>query len=371
MAGTNGKGSTIAFMRSSLEHGGYKVHTYTSPHLIRFNERIVLVGAPIEDEALEALIDEALTLNDGHNLTFFEITTAIAFKAFSQNPADILLLEVGMGGRLDCTNVIENPLATIITAIGLDHQEHLGDTYAHIAAEKAGIMRPGVPCIIAPQTQEGIEGGVISTFENTATKIECPLIFCDEKRPLPGPLGLKGPHQKLNALTALTTLQTIERSFPLSPQAIEKGLQNTSWPARLQKLPAEKFDLDENWEIWLDGGHNENAASALVKQAAQWQEQDGRPLYIIAAMLDHKDPANFIRPLEPFVKKLYVTTLESEPHMLKIQILKDKLPDAQSAASYRAALQDLQNDTPPGHTHLWLALFGRSCLERHRIKRLK
>ncbi|MCB1652242.1 MAG: bifunctional folylpolyglutamate synthase/dihydrofolate synthase, partial [Alphaproteobacteria bacterium] len=122
--------------------------------------------------------------------------------------------------------------------------------------------------------------------------------------------------------------------------------------------------LDENWEIWLDGGHNENAASALVKQAAQWQEQDGRPLYIIAAMLDHKDPANFIRPLEPFVKKLYVTTLESEPHMLKIQILKDKLPDAQSAASYRAALQDLQNDTPPGR----ILICGSLYLAGHVLK---
>jgi len=157
VTGTNGKGSIIAVMRSILETAGYNVHTYTSPHLIRFNERIVLSGKPIEDEPLEALIDEALELNGDGDLTFFEITTAIAFAAFARNPADICLLEVGMGGRLDCTNVIKAPLATIISPIGIDHAEHLGDTIEKIAAEKAGIMKTGAPCVIAPQHEPSVQ----------------------------------------------------------------------------------------------------------------------------------------------------------------------------------------------------------------------
>lgn len=321
VAGTNGKGSVIAMMRAILEEAGYGVHVYTSPHLVRFNERIVLAGKEIDDIYLEELIDEALEKNNGADITFFEITTAMAFKAFAEVPADILLLEVGLGGRLDCTNIIQNPLASVITSIGIDHTEHLGETLTDIAGEKAGIMKPGAPCISSPQHPE-----VAQLFQSKAAQIGCPLYFSyesdsdSENKTFPAS-NLTGAHQKENARTALKTLaimgQICPEKFSIIPSHIKSGLHKTRWRARLERLtngPLTK-GLSGGAELWLDGGHNESAARALAVQCKTWQAE-GKNIHLVLGMMDHKSPAEFLRPLLPFVKTVTYSPIPNEPHAL-------------------------------------------------------
>ena len=326
VAGTNGKGSTIAMLRSILEAAGYKVHAYTSPHLIAFNERIVLAGQEIEDGPLEDLIDEALALNDGGDLTFFEITTAIAFTAFSRAPADICLLEVGMGGRLDCTNVIENPLATIITQIGIDHAEHLGNTIEKIAGEKAGIMKQGAPCVIAPQNyQEALQ-----VFEEKATALDAPLFHASKNAQ---ENALIGAHQQNNMASALKTLEIIAEKFPHTDENIEQGLKSVKWRARLQKLPG---------NIYLDGGHNEEAGQALAGEIKNWDE----PVHIICGMMQGKDAKTFLKPLLPHAETLSFVNIENERQSQSAQDLAALFPEAQSFENYKNALAYLGTKTP-------------------------
>jgi dihydrofolate synthase/folylpolyglutamate synthase len=339
VAGTNGKGSTIAFMRAILEKSGYNVHTYTSPHLIEFNERIVLSGKNISDQELEPIIDEVLSHNNNNPVTFFEITTAIAFAAFARNPADILLLETGLGGRLDCTNVIKNPIATIITQIGMDHQEFLGTTIENIAAEKAGIIKENTPCIIAPQTHTP----AISTLKTIANSKNAALHIAgsdwfierdDDPQNEPfrflfgnksyrcASLGLTGPHQSQNAATAIAALQVIAPQFPVSDTAITQGLASANWPARLQNI-TRFFDIPQDSEIWLDGGHNPEAATALSEQCQIWDKTDPKPLHIITAMMDHKEKSGFIETLKPRAQKIHQTFIPGEqkpqyPHWQEI-----------------------------------------------------
>ncbi|MEZ5813949.1 MAG: folylpolyglutamate synthase/dihydrofolate synthase family protein [Alphaproteobacteria bacterium] len=324
VAGTNGKGSTIAMLRSILETAGYKVHAYTSPHLIRFNERIVLAGKQIEDGPLETLIDEVLELNAGADITFFEITTAMAFAAFAQTPADICLLETGLGGRLDCTNIIENPLLTVITAIGMDHTEILGNTRAKIAEEKAGIMKPQTPCIIAAQTHKD----VMNVFENKAATLGIALHDPDRTKTVP---ALPGPHQKQNAATALKALELIKNKYSVTPRHIETGLQNVDWPARLQEIAP---------NIFLDGGHNANAGQALARQAALWQK-DAKPLSVILGMMQKKDAKNFLKPLLPFIDNLYVVDIENEPQSQSAGELLKIFPRGRACGNYREALHHI------------------------------
>ncbi|MCB9983736.1 MAG: bifunctional folylpolyglutamate synthase/dihydrofolate synthase [Rhodospirillales bacterium] len=348
VAGTNGKGSTIAMLRAILEAAGYKVHAYTSPHLIRFNERIVLAGREIDDTTLESLIDEALSLNDGGDLTFFEITTAIAFTAFARAPADICLLEVGMGGRLDCTNIITDPLATIITSIGIDHAEHLGDTYTQIAAEKAGIIKPSTPCIITPQSNEAITAGVIDVFKTTAEQCGAPLHIVEKPSEMIVPT-LIGPHQNANLAGVLKTLACIHGRFPVTPEQIQTGLQGVHWPARLQPLPAKTFGLGDDWEVYLDGGHNPDAGRALAVQARRWQEQDNKPLHIILAMLQGKDTPAYYAPLRPFVESLSLIPIPSEPKAQSPQDLQKALGEGKIFTDVKAALTHIQKTAhPPG-----------------------
>ena len=321
VAGTNGKGSIIAMLRACLEEAGYKVHAYTSPHLVRFNERIVLAGQEIEDNPLETLIDEALKLNDGGDLTFFEITTAMAFAAFARSPADICLLEVGMGGRLDCTNVIENPLLTIINAIGMDHSEHLGNTLIKIAGEKAGIMKQSIPCVVGHQPHEE----VISVFEDKSAALNAPLHPAEQTHKT----ALSGLHQKHNAAAALKALELIKDQFPVTPEQIETGLQNVDWPARLQELSP---------GIFLDGGHNEDAGQALAKQAALWKK-DGKPLSVILGMMQGKDAKSFLGPLLPLIDHLCVVNIEDEPQSQSAEDLLKIFPHATARSNYREALK--------------------------------
>ncbi len=339
VAGTNGKGSTIAAMRSIFEQAGYSVHTYTSPHLIRFNERIVLAGKEIEDEPLEALIDEALELNGDGDLTFFEITTAIAFAAFARTPADICLLEVGMGGRLDCTNVITDPIATIISTIGMDHAEHLGDTIEKIAAEKAGIMKENVPCIIAPQ----IDDTVINVFEQLAKDKSCPLEFVQHI--VPRESNMIGPHQQQNIATALLAIETVKDALPVQNEHIKNGLKNVKWRARLQKLNPQHFDLDEKFDIYLDGGHNAAAGIAIAQQLQQWND---KPIAMILGMMDGKDAKAYIEPMKEHITALYCVNITDEPKSLRNGALQTLIGHGHIENDVKAAISTIRNTYPDG-----------------------
>lgn len=306
VAGTNGKGSTIAFLKAILNAAGYRVHAYTSPHLHQFNERITLADQHIDDIMLETLLDEVMTVNKGEGLTFFEVTTAIAFLAFSRVQADIVLLETGLGGRLDCTNVIENPLATIITNIGFDHTEFLGNTITAIAGEKAGILKKDRPCILGAQ----IHNEAAQIIELKANILNASVIKTKTQWPatLPAP-SLKGPHQFDNAQNALAALPILnDNGFKITEGAVMAGLQAAYWPARLQHI--------ENitpYEVWYDGGHNEDAARILAVQAAIWQKEDDKPLYLVIAMMRTKDPVAFTKTLQPYIKGIICTAVPDEP----------------------------------------------------------
>lgn len=314
VAGTNGKGSTIALMRAIATAAGLRVHTYTSPHLVRFHERIALSGVPIEEDALTALLEECETANAGAPITFFEITTAAAFLAFSRAPADLLLLETGLGGRFDSTNVISQPAVTAITPISIDHTQFLGNTLAEIAFEKAGILKPGVAAVIAPQPAEALE--VIRTRAAevgaplqvagaawTVEGIDGALIYRDveagleKKLPLP---ALPGAHQVINAGTAISALSAWRRNL-FGDDFLAAGLISATWPGRLQRLTSGPLpDIlaaggRAGAELWLDGGHNPGAGAALADTLRSWQA-DG-PVTLICAFQENKDVAGFLAPL--------------------------------------------------------------------------
>jgi dihydrofolate synthase/folylpolyglutamate synthase len=324
VAGTNGKGSTVAFMRAMLEAAGRRVHVYTSPHLVRFNERIRLAGTIVGDDALTDLLERCEHANDGGAITFFEITTAAGLLGFAETAADFVLLETGLGGRLDATNVIARPAAVAITRISYDHMQFLGDSLEGIAAEKAGIMRSGVPAVIAPQT-EPVVGRV---FAAQAAELGCPLLVhgVDWQAAasgdgflyrdafgglaLPGP-RLPGMHQIANAGTAIATLRQVEPA--LAEAAITAGLQTVEWPARLQHLTRGPLAarLPAGWELWLDGGHNDSAGEVLGRHAAAWAA-DGRPLDLVVAMLRNKRAEDFLRPLMPYARSLVTVPIPGE-----------------------------------------------------------
>jgi dihydrofolate synthase/folylpolyglutamate synthase len=330
VAGTNGKGSTVAAMRACLEAAGYRVHVYTSPHLVRFHERIRLNGSPIEEGVLIELLEECERANAGGPITYFEITTAAALLAFARTPADAVLLEVGLGGRLDTTNVVPRPAVTAITPISLDHQAFLGDTITLIAAEKAGILKPGVPAVIAPQPDDAE-----AVIEARAAAVAAPLSRwarewrCVEagegmrfeglrwRLDLPRP-SLIGAHQIVNTGTALACLEQLV-GFTLPPAAIAAGLRRIEWPARMQRLTRGPLveGLPAGSELWLDGGHNPGAGEVLANVAAGWRG-DGRPwpLDLVVGMLKTKDATGFLAPLAPYARSLAAVTIpgEENPH---------------------------------------------------------
>lgn len=302
LAGTNGKGSTQAYLRAGLEAAGYRVHAYISPHLVRFNERIRLAGRLIEDDHLLAVLERCEDANGGEPITYFEITTCAAFLAFAETPADILLLETGLGGRLDATNVLERPAATVITPISLDHQHFLGDTLTAIAGEKAGILKPGVPCIVAAQPPEAL-----AVIEARAAECGAPLLVEDRDWRIEGrengltydgpdgglelpPPALPGRHQWHNAGAAVTTLGALE-DFEIPDRALVAALRDVEWPGRMQRLAApEAPDL----ELWLDGGHNPAAAAALVEMLQGLEAEAPKPLTVIVGLLTSKDADGFL-----------------------------------------------------------------------------
>lgn len=337
VAGTNGKGSTVAFLKAMYQAEGRLVHAYTSPHLVRFNERIVLAGKEIDDVALESLIDETMETAAGLDLTFFEVATAMAFLAFSRVPADLSLIEVGMGGRMDCTNVIEKPAATVITRISRDHCQYLGNTIQEIAAEKAGIIKPGIPCIIGYQ-QEGPAGHqALTVFERIACRHDAPLhragqewrVSKDPADPVkfifryeslsysyPRP-ALHGAHQLENAgaalacVLALADTPHVTDSFSIHEESRIRGLMQAVWPARLQRLSPHRYCtlIPANAELWLDGGHNDSAGQVLAQQALSWHAMDAKPLHMVMAMKQDKQADQFIAPLLPHLESLTVIPL--------------------------------------------------------------
>jgi dihydrofolate synthase/folylpolyglutamate synthase len=303
VAGTNGKGSTCAFLRAMGEAAGMRVHVYTSPHLVRFNERIRVAGRVVSDDDLVAALEEVEQINAGAAITVFEVITAAAFHLFAATPAELCVLEVGLGGRGDATNVIERPAACAITSISLDHREMLGDTVAAIAAEKAGIMKPGVPVSVGAQMPEALE--VLSA---TATRVGAPLWLAGRDWRMEGlrysdargtidlpPLSLPGAHQFDNAGIAIAALRASDVVVPNT--AIAAGVARAEWPARLQRLHgALSALLPPDWELWLDGGHNPGAGVVLAAHLETWAD---RPVHLIVGMNQRKDAVEFLRPLLP------------------------------------------------------------------------
>jgi dihydrofolate synthase / folylpolyglutamate synthase len=326
VAGTNGKGSTVAMLRACLEAAGYRVHVYTSPHLVRFNERIRIAGALIEEDALAALLEECERANREAPITFFEITTAAAFLAFARSPADATLLEVGLGGRFDATNLIPRPASTIITPVSIDHQRFLGDTVGAIAFEKAGILKRDVRAVVAPQP-----GEAATVIAAHAREIGAPLYrHGEEWRVAPIKTGMRyegtrwrldlpppsllGRHQIDNAATAIACLEGLE-GFAVDERALADGLAHIEWPARLQVLTRGPLaaSLKPGSELWLDGGHNQAGGEALGMAAAGWRD---RPLHLVFGMLNTHDASNFLRPLAAHLASLGTVAIPGEANSL-------------------------------------------------------
>jgi dihydrofolate synthase / folylpolyglutamate synthase len=329
IAGTNGKGSTQAMIRAGLEAEGALVHAYTSPHLARFHERIRLAGSLISEPALAALLDEAVAANGPDPITFFEITTVAALLAFARTKADYTLLEVGLGGRLDATNVIDRPALTVITPVSIDHQQYLGDTLPEIAGEKSGILKRGVPCIVGPQEAAGLD-----VIEARATKLGVPLfiygqhwhtsqeagrmIYQDENGLLDLPLpSLLGAHQITNAGAAIAAL----RYFGKSSAACEAAVTRPEWPARMQRLrQGPLVDAAPEIELWLDGGHNPAGGQAIGATLAAMPK---RPSYLICGMLNTKDIKAYLYPLASHIQALHAISIPNEINTLSAENTRD------------------------------------------------
>ncbi len=341
VAGTNGKGSTVAYLKAILEASGASVHTFTSPHLVNYRERISLAGTEIADAAFIGAINRVDDAAGADDLTLFETITCAAFVAFASAHADYLVLEVGLGGRLDATNVIERPLAAVITPIALDHQNFLGDTLEAIAGEKAGIFRRAAPAVVGPQTPEAM-----AVFEREADRIRAPLFafgsawtawtengrltyqddagLCDLSPP-----RLVGAHQVMNAALAVAAIRGAGLTF--TDEILSAGLQAARWPARLQRLKSGPLidALGAGADLWLDGGHNPHAARALAAAFADFEERTSRPLVLISGMQDNKDADGFFAAFSGLASTVFA---------VQAQHPGARAPDDLAAAAERAGI---------------------------------
>jgi dihydrofolate synthase/folylpolyglutamate synthase len=371
VAGTNGKGSTIAFMRAILEAAGQSVHVYTSPHLVRFNERFRLgeagEGKLVSDTELAAALEECERVNAGAPITVFEITTAVGMLLFARHPADVLLMEVGLGGRLDATNVIDKPLATIVTRISIDHTDFLGDTLEKIAVEKAGIFKPDVPALIAAQNRE-----VLAVLERQAARLNAPmkiagedwtateergrLVYQDEAGllDLPAP-KLYGRHQFENAGLAIAALRALPQ-FKILPAAFEAGLVKADWPARLHRLGHGRLAelVPAGSELWLDGGHNPDGGRAIAAALADLEERVSRPLVLIVGMLASKNCEGFLSNFTGLARRLIAVPVPGADKSLSAEAVADAARKIGLQATGRDTLGDaldavrkLNLDPPP------------------------
>jgi dihydrofolate synthase/folylpolyglutamate synthase len=364
IAGTNGKGSPLAMIRAGMEGAGKVTHAYTSPHLARFHERVRIAGALISEADLAAVLEECEAANGGEQITFFEITTVAAYLAFSRVPADYTLLEVGRGGRLDATNVVDRPALTVITPVSIDHQQYLGETLGEIAFEKAGILKPGVPCIVGPQPD-----AALAVIEARAAEIGAPLKVHGQDWMVRGehgrlvyedgdglldldPPALLGAHQFENAGAAIAAL----RALGLGEVACRAALADAAWPARMQRLSrgplAER--MPEGATLWLDGGHNASAGEALGQALAGLAARDPGPvpLWLIAGMLDTKAAEDFLRPLAPHAEGVVTVTIPNTAAAIPAEILAGRARSvglaAEPAASVGGALDAILARFPQG-----------------------
>ena len=371
VAGTNGKGSTVAFLRAIAEAAGLRVHVFTSPHLVRFAERIRLAGALISEERLADVLARTQAANAGEAITFFEVTAAAAFQAFAETPADLLLLEVGLGGRFDATNVIPTPKVAAIAPVDLDHKEFLGDDIATIAREKAGVLKPGGLGLIAHQPFEAAE--VIEAeaervgarllmagrdFDGWSERGRLALQFGDRFYDLPAP-SLPGDHQFGNA--ALAAVAALSLDDPrIDDAALAQGVASATWPARLQRLttgPLAERAQSAGADLWLDGGHNPHAARALADFARSLTARDGRPVTLIVGLLARKDAAGVFEAFAPLTREIGASLIctgfdaeaAADPATLAAAAREAGCP-AQSVAAVTAGLElALATEGPPPH----------------------
>ena len=353
IGGTNGKGSTQAFLRAMMEAADLKIHAYTSPHLVRFHERIRIAGDLISEPELSALLEECEAANGTAPITFFEITTAAAFLAFARHPADYLLLEVGLGGRLDATNVIDRPKACCIASIGLDHQQYLGDTIELIAAEKAGIIKPAIPCILGfmPEAARTSIEAVAERNHSTLTiagqdwdvfNQHSRMVFQDNEGLLDLPLpALAGPHQLQNAGNAIATLRALN-DHRIGDEHIAAGLTQVKWPARLQRLSngVLSSQLAAPCELWLDGGHNADAGVILAQSLAAMTARDRKPLVIIWGMLNTKDAVRFFRPLAVLADHVITLAIPGEANAISAGDLAQMVMELDRPSTTASSIED-------------------------------
>jgi dihydrofolate synthase/folylpolyglutamate synthase len=369
VAGTNGKGSTCAFLRAIAEEAGQRVHVYTSPHLVRFHERIRLAGELVTEERLAEALEHVERVNAGTPITVFEVTTAVAFHLFATVPADLLVLEVGMGGRFDATNVVDRPAATAITSISLDHMDFLGDTLAKIAFEKAGIIKPGVPCATGAQAAEALHviGGV-------AKERGAPLLArgdaWDAWRRSDGgldwrdgrgglvlpPPGLPGPHQADNAGIAVAALRAWNPPW-LTEAAIAGGVARATWPARMQRLAGRlAATLPAGWELWLDGGHNAGAGVVIGQHLAEAFAD--RPAHLIVGMKGGKQAGEFLQPLLPHATTLWAVQEPGQHLAMPVEaIIAASAGAARIGGTVEAALAAIPKDGPPARVLICGSLY--------------
>ncbi len=364
VAGTNGKGSACAFARAMLEAQGLKVHVHTSPHLVRFHERIRIAGKLISEGGLVSLLEEVEQINAGREITFFEITAAAMFLAFARHPADATILEVGLGGTYDATNVILHPAMTVIQPVGLDHKEFLGDDLAGIAAEKAGIIKKGAPLVVGPQSDiardvilaraDRLGVPVYEFGQDFSSRLEHGrMVYEDQQGLLDLPLPkLVGRHQIENAGVAIAALRHANEGWG-TDAGIERGLLTVEWPARLQRLT--KGPLTEaaprGAEVWLDGGHNPHGADAVSRAMADMEEHGERPLYLICGMLANKDALGYLRAFDGLVRHVVTVGIPGEEASMGAGALYDV---ARRAGLDSAPAEDL--DDAMLQIHAWTRL---------------
>ncbi|KKC37870.1 folylpolyglutamate synthase [Devosia epidermidihirudinis] len=354
VAGTNGKGSTIAYLRAFLEAAGKTVHVYNSPHLVRFNERIRLAGKLVDTRRLNATLERVEAVNAGNAITFFEVTTVAAFVLFAETPADYLLLETGMGGTYDTTNVVEHPLGTIITPVDLDHQAFLGNTIAEIAVSKAGIFKRGAKAVIGVQKEEGRvvldkaarRLGITPVWQGEdfhGSAQDGRLVFQDEDGllDLPPP-ALFGIHQYDNATLAIAAARHF--GLPIDADALARGLRNVVWPARMTPIKGKLRDLlDPASELWLDGSHNAHGSAALAAAMRTMNESRPAPLVLIMGMMNTRSPQDFLAHFKGLAEQVITLTIPGEANAHRADYIAAEARKAGFAArpsrSVRAALK--------------------------------
>ncbi|MHB8286774.1 MAG: bifunctional folylpolyglutamate synthase/dihydrofolate synthase [Caulobacteraceae bacterium] len=378
VAGTNGKGSTIAFLRAIAEAAGLKVHVFTSPHLVRFNERIRLAGELITDAHLADVLARVEAVNAGEPITFFEITAATALQAFAETPADLCIVEVGLGGRFDASNVFDDPAVSVIAPVDHDHHEYLGDTLALIAGEKAGIIKAGAPVVVAHQPAEALE-----VIEATAERLGAPmtlagrefdayaergrLIYQDEAGllDLPPP-SLFGAHQFDNAGLAIATVRVLNGLFSdrFNEAAIAAGVSQAVWPARMQRLtqgPLADRAQARGADLWLDGGHNPHAARALAANVGAMAGRDGRPVVLIVGLVARKDADGVFAALSELNAPVFTTgfasDLAADPHILAAAATAHGLTAVACADVTQALTQALALPSAPPHVLICGSLY--------------